>query len=179
MIQKKLIRDLGLETSAEVQQHMRRNLLQIIQVEVLLENAGWDTNPGERRDNFESLDGEMLCEDLTQFWKLCTENRNSRILSLAEHKPVDFTDVYSLISEKEEKLTKKDCKKMSRELPNMAATIPDTYPLKVYLCNQISDVIKSKNYEKILELYELVSEAIDFELAGISSESECDGDDGD
>ena len=172
MIQKKLIRDLGLKTSVEVQQHLRTNLLQIIQVEDLLGNAGWDTNPGERRDNFVSLEGEVMCEDLTQFWKLCTENRNRGILNLAEHKPVDFTDVYSLAKEKEEKLTKKDCKKMSKELPKMAAEIPDTYPMKLYICNQISDVIKSKSYDRILELYELVSEAIDFEASGISSESD-------
>ena len=65
LIQKKISRDLGHNTESRVQQHMRRNLLQIIQVEVLLENAGWSKDPTERREEFVSLTGEELSEDLT------------------------------------------------------------------------------------------------------------------
>ena len=70
LIQKKISRDLGTDADTRGQQHMRRNLLQIIQVEVLLENAGWDTDPGARREEFVSLDGEKLSEDLTKLWTL-------------------------------------------------------------------------------------------------------------
>ena len=67
LIQKKISRDLGTDADTRGQQHMRRNLLQIIQVEVLLENAGWDTDPGARREEFVSLDGEKLSEDWQSF----------------------------------------------------------------------------------------------------------------
>ena len=174
LIQKMIIRGLGTDTDTRGQQHMRRNLLQIIQVEVLLENAGWDTDPGARREEFVSLDGEKLSEDLTKFWTLCTDNRNKGIVNLSEHKPVEFDDIYCLASEKEEKRTKKDCQRMCKELPNLAASIPDSHPLKLYFCNQLSEVMKSKNYVKIQELYDLVVEASTFEL---SSESEFDGED--
>ena len=106
LIQKKISRDLGTDADTRGQQHMRRNLLQIIQVEVLLENAGWDTDPGARREEFVSLDGEKLSEDLTKFWTLCTENRNIGIINLSEHKPVEFDDIYCLASEKEERIAK-------------------------------------------------------------------------
>ena len=85
LIQKKISRDLGTDADTRGQQHMRRNLLQIIQVEVLLENAGWDTDPGARREDFVSLEGETLSEDLTKFWTLCTDNRNKGIVSLSAH----------------------------------------------------------------------------------------------
>ena len=48
LIQKMIICGLGTDTDTRGQQQMRSNLLQIIQVEVLLENAGWDTVPGAR-----------------------------------------------------------------------------------------------------------------------------------
>ena len=172
LIQKKILRDLGLENSLGGNQHLRKNLLQIIQVEVLLESGGWGINPGEKSDHFESLDGEVLSEDLTRFWKMCTDNRNSGILCLAKHKPVDFCDVYSLAKEKEEKNNKRDFKKMAKELPKMVFKISDNYPLKNFLSNQIPGVIKSNNYEKILELFELVTEGINFEVSDASSDSE-------
>ena len=68
LIQKKISRDLGTDADTRGQQHMRRNLLQIIQVEVLLENAGWDTDPGARREDFVSLEGQTLSENFAQFW---------------------------------------------------------------------------------------------------------------
>jgi hypothetical protein len=109
LIQKKISRNLGADTDNRGQQHMRRNLLQIIQVEGLLGNKGWG------------------------------------------------------------------CKRMSKELPNLAASIPDFHPLKLYFCNQLSEVMKSKNYvQKLCELYDLVVEASTFEL---SSESQFDGED--
>ena len=94
LIEKKISRDLGQDTGTRGQQHMRRNLLQIVQVEVLLENAGWDQDPTARREDFVSLDGQIMSEDLTQFWTICTDNRNKGILSLSEHKVVEFNDIY-------------------------------------------------------------------------------------
>ena len=93
---------------------------------------------------------------------------------MSQHEPVEFNDIFCLASEKLEQMTKKDCQKMSKELPNLATSIPDSHPLKLYLCNQLSEVIKSKNYQKIRELYELVVDASTFEL---TSESEFDEDD--
>ena len=39
---------------------------------------------------------------------------------------------------------------------NLAASIPDSHPLKVYFCNQLNEVINPKNYQTIQELYELL-----------------------
>ena len=103
LIEKKLARDLGLEKAAGGQQNLIKNLLQIIQVEVLLKNVGWANNPRDERDSFESLQGEILCEDLTKFWELCSENKVRGLLCLAKHKPVEFLDVCSLLQEKEDK----------------------------------------------------------------------------
>ena len=50
-IQEKINRDMGLDAYIRVKQHMRRNLLQNIKVELLLENASWDTEPGARRED--------------------------------------------------------------------------------------------------------------------------------
>ena len=103
LIEKKLALDLGLEKAAGGQQNLIKNLLQIIQVEVLLKNVGWANNPRDERDSFESLQGEILCEDLTKFWELCSENKVRGLLCLAKHKPVEFLDVCSLLQEKEDK----------------------------------------------------------------------------
>jgi hypothetical protein len=78
-------------------------------MEVLLENAWWDKDPNARREEFVSLEEEELSEVLVKFWTLCTDNRNKGIVSLSEHKPVEFNDIYCLTSEKEDKMTKKDC----------------------------------------------------------------------
>ena len=110
LIHKKISRDLGLDTGTRVQQQVRRNLL-IIQVEVLLENAGWDKDPTARREEFVNLDGEELSEDLTKLWTLCTDNRNKGIVSLSEHKLVEFSDIHCLASERIEQMTHTYCSK--------------------------------------------------------------------
>lgn len=176
LVQKKISRDLGLHGIDRVTQHFRRNLVQIIQVEALLEEAGWNTEPEERREDFISLEGGDLCEDMTQFWALCTQNRNSGIVSLAQHNPVEFQDVYCLAKEKEEKLLKKDLQKMSKDLPHLVSNIPDSHPMKMYYYNQLTDVLKSKHFDKIHELYELVLDAINFENSESSSSCDSDGD---
>ena len=61
---------------------------------------------------------------------------------------------------------------MAKELPKLVDRLSDNYPLKKFLSNQIPGVIKSNNYEKILELFELVTEGIDFEVSDASSDSE-------
>ena len=45
---------------------MTRFYIKIIQVEVLLEYAGWSKDPNERRKEFMSLDVEKLSEDFNK-----------------------------------------------------------------------------------------------------------------
>ena len=48
---------------------------------------------------------------------------------------------------------------MAKDLPQLVNNIADDHPLKAFLSNQMNGVIQSKNYGKVLELFDLVTEA--------------------
>ena len=67
---------------------------------------------------------------------------------------------------------------MAKDLPQLVNNIADDHPLKAFLSNQMNGVIQSKNYGKVLELFDLVVEAgTQFDATG--EDTNCDASDGD
>ena len=75
LVQKKLERDTGLAQNPGA--HLR-TLKEIVAVEHLFVAEGWLENPCEKKTKFENLDQtSILDENLTQFWALCGQNKDS------------------------------------------------------------------------------------------------------
>ena len=63
-------------------------------MEHLLVAEGWLENPCEKKTRFENLDQTSIFdENLTQFWALCGQNRDSGVSSILENEAVKFKHV--------------------------------------------------------------------------------------
>ena len=121
-IHKKLERDLGLKRVPGA--HLRTNLKEIIAVEDLFEAEGWLIEPTKKKSVFENMDKtSVLHEDLTQFWALCGQNRNSGITAILSNKSAAFKNVRTKVEDEEESRVK-DLKVLRRDVEKLIATRP-------------------------------------------------------
>ena len=130
-LKKKLDRDLGKLSTSGGGNYVRKNLAEIVMVEVVLDKSGWMEGPDVPRDSFTNLAGDRdLNEDLVNFWVLCGQNRDTGLKQLLEKKAVDFKDICALKSDKDEQV--KDVKTMLLEIPQMLDKIPENHHMKVF-----------------------------------------------
>ena len=158
-LRKKLDRDLG-KLSNSVGDHIRRNLSEIVMVEVLLKNSGWMERPDLPRNIFTNLSGDAdLCEDLVQFWGLCGLNRDKGVKQLLEKKVVDFEDICALKDDKDDSV--KDIKAMLEEIPKMMNQIPESNPLKMFLLEHFDLEIRgNKSIPTVSNFYENLKQIV-------------------
>ena len=130
-LKKKLDRDLGKLSTSGGGNYVRKNLAEIVMVEVVLDKSGWMEGPDVPRDSFTNLAGDKdLNEDLVNFWVLCGQNRDTGLKQLLEKKAVEFKDICALKSDKDEQV--KDVKSMLLEIPQMLDKIPENHHMKVF-----------------------------------------------
>ena len=158
-LRKKLDRDLG-KLSNTGGDHIRRNLPEIVMVEVLLRNSGWMERPDLLRNSFTNLAGnEDLSEDLVQFWGLCGLNRDKGVKQLLEKKIVDFEDICALKADKDDLV--KDVKAMIEEIPKLMNQIPESNPLKMFLSEHFELEIRgNKSIPTVSNFYENLKQIV-------------------
>ena len=155
MIQKKLERDLGL--SRNLGAHLRTNLREIIAVEHLFETEKWLENPTERIPVFHNLDKTaILDENLTQFWAMCGQNRNSGIDAILKNKPVSFINVKATEDELED--SEKDLKGLKNDIEKLIRSKPVGDNLRDYFESTFKEnIFKSSDLNEVEDFYWLVS----------------------
>ena len=130
LIAKKLARDTGSAKSEGV--HLRKNLKEIIAVEVLLENEGWLDEPEKEKILGYNMDETAkLTQEMPSFWFNCGKNRDEGVKSILKQEQVQFKDV--LLTDQESDSGNKDIKVMLKDLPKMIQQIPDTNQVKAYI----------------------------------------------
>ena len=98
LIAKKLARATGNAKSEGV--HLRKNLKEIILVEVLLEAEGWLDEPEIEKSVGDNMDKTAkLTNEMSAFWFNCGKNRDEGVRSILKQEQVQFKDV--LINDQE------------------------------------------------------------------------------
>ena len=153
-IQKKLERDLGLRRNTGA--HLRTNLREIVAVEHLLISEGWLKDPTMKKALFNNLDKDaILDEELTQFWDLCGQNRNSGVAAILRNKAVSFKNVK--VTEDEIEDGGKDLKGLKCDIRKLLSSKPVGDNLRDYFeATFKEDILKSTNLSEVDES-ELVS----------------------
>ena len=154
-IQKKLERDLGLRRNTGA--HLRTNLREIVAVEHLLISEGWLKDPTMKKEVFNNLDKDaILDEELTQFWDLCGQNRNSGVAAILRNKAVSFKNVK--VTEDEIEDGGKDLKGLKCDIRKLLSSKPVGDNLRDYFeATFKEDILKSTNLSEVDEFYWLVS----------------------
>ena len=158
LIAKKLERDSGKNIKSGV--HLRKNLKEIIAVEVLLEEEGWLQDPTMVTSSFENLDkNAKIKPEMTEFWFRCGENRENGIQSILRKEPVKFKDV--LATDQESDSAKSDLKTMVKELHRLINKIPEANQTKVYISELFkNEIVRSKNLNRVTEFFSLVLQIV-------------------
>ena len=181
-LKQKILKDLG-ESDHSNGSHIRRNLKEIILVEILLEESGWLENPEIARDSLQTMDGkEDLSEELAQFWVMCGLNRDQGVVALSKNEVVQFKDVCVLKKDTDEQIL--ELKTMIKNLAEMIVKISDENSLKGYISDNFNSDIKfNKKMSVVSNFYENVKQIIEsqnkelVETEGVEEEVSEDEDD--
>ena len=112
----------------------------------------------------------ILDENLTKFWALCGQNRDSGVSSILENEAVKFKNVRTHESEVEE--TPKDIKSLKNEVCAMISVIQAGNKMKDYFETAFKqEVSNSTNLEQVEEFYWLVRNNCDIASDSDSDES--------
>ena len=154
LVQKKLERDLGLRQTTGA--HLRTNLREVIAVEHILETENWLTEPSERKSIFHNLDKTaILDENLTQFWALCGQNRNTGVAAILKNQTASFQNVKA--TEDEIEYSERDIKGLKNEIEKLISSKPAGDNLRIYFEAIFKDqIVKSSDLAEVDDFYWLV-----------------------